>query len=397
MQRQPNVLIMVDSFDMGGAESQTVLLTRLMLQSGRYGVHLACLRREGILLGEAEALGLSEIPEYRLTSFYDWNMLVQLRRFISFLRQHKIDVVHPQSFYTNVFGLLGAALARVPVRIAFRGDTGGWRTVNQDVVERWSYRLAHAVHANSEAVRDFLIEFGVPSRQIVTVHNGLDMSRVTPRPDARREEILAQLGLPRDDGLLFVTIVANMRNEIKDHRMFLRAAAQIHKEVPKAAFVLAGEGELLEQMRALAEELGVGSNTYFIGRCASIAELLFISDICVLSSKAEGFSNSILEYMAAARPVVATDVGGAREAVKHGETGYLVRSGDDKAMAAHITSLLRDPALARAMGSAGRLVVEEKFSDRAQLENTGAMYDRLLARGRLARFHTLEEGRRHGS
>ena len=71
-------------------------------------------------------------------------------------------------------------------------------------------------------------------------------------------------------------------------------------------------------------ELGIEDSTFFLGRCENVAELLSISESCVLSSKAEGFSNSILEYMAAARPVVATDVGGAREVVSEGETGYLV-------------------------------------------------------------------------
>ena len=101
--------------------------------------------------------------------------------------------------------------------------------------------------------------------------------------------------------------------------------------------------------------------------------------MCVLSSTNEGFANSILEYMAAARPVVVTDVGGAREAVSEGETGFIVAPGDDEAMAAHIISLLRDPARAREMGQRGRRVVEEKFSCAAQLSRTEELYDRLLA------------------
>jgi glycosyltransferase involved in cell wall biosynthesis len=379
MARKPNVLIMVDSFDMGGAEGQAVLLARLLLEDGRYGVHLACLKREGVLLEDAEALGVGEIPEYRLTSFFDWNMIVQLRRLAAFLREREIDVVHPQSFYTNVFGITGSALAGVPVRIAFRGEITGWRTPAQNFVERCAFRLATAIHANSDAVKRYLIESGVTARKIITVHNGLDTARVTPSPGVRREEVLARLDLPVDEKRCFVTIVANMRHEVKGHPMFLRAAARVRKDVPEAAFVLAGEGELRKNLRALAAQLGIEHDTFFIGRCENVAELLFISDVCVLSSKAEGFSNSILEYMAAARPVVATDVGGAREAIVEGETGYLVASGDAEAMAARIVSLLSNPKQARAMGQRGRRVVEERFSAKAQLENTRAMYDRLLA------------------
>jgi glycosyltransferase involved in cell wall biosynthesis len=142
--------------------------------------------------------------------------------------------------------------------------------------------------------------------------------------------------------------------------------------------LLAGEGELTESLRELAGELNLSDSTFFLGRCERIAELLSVSEVCVLSSKAEGFSNSILEYMAGARPVVATDVGGAREAVVEEQTGYLVASGDDVKMAERIISLLKAPERARAMGERGKQVVEEKFSCAAQLRNTEQLYDRLL-------------------
>ena len=160
--------------------------------------------------------------------------------------------------------------------------------------------------------------------------------------------------------------------------MFLRSARDVKEAIPDAAFLLAGEGELSDSLRALARDLGVEDSTYFLGRCENVAELLSISEVCVLSSKAEGFSNSILEYMAAARPVVVTDVGGAREVVVEGETGYLVPSGDDTTMAARLIALLRDPEKARLMGRTGRQVVEEKFSCEAQLARTEEIYDRLL-------------------
>ena len=372
---------MVDSFDMGGAESQTVLLARLLREDSRYDVHLACLRREGALLSAVQSLGVGEIPEFRLTSFYDRNMLLQLRRFVAFLRERQIDVVHPQSFYTNVFAITGAALARVPARIAFRGDTGGWRSEAQEFVERWSYRLAHLIHANSEAVKRFLIKSGVPDHKIMTVYNGLEMGRVIPKAGLTRESVLNRLGLPKQNRK-FVTIVANMRHDIKNHPMFLRMAKRVHDEIPEAAFVLAGEGELVQQTIDLARRLGIEQDTFFIGRCDDVAELLWVSDIGVLTSKAEGFSNSILEYMAAALPVVATDVGGAAEAIEEGETGYLVTSDNDEQMAKYIISLLRNPDRAREMGARGRARVSEKFSDRAQLKNTTAMYETVLTRKR---------------
>ncbi len=135
----------------------------------------------------------------------------------------------------------------------------------------------------------------------------------------------------------------------------------------------------MSSLQALAAQLGLERDVFFLGRCEKVAELLSVSEVCVLSSKAEGFSNAILEYMAAARPVVVTDVGGAREAVTGGETGYIVPVGNDAEMADRIIQLLRDPKHAQTMGQRGRQIVVEKFSCEAQLERTLALYDSLLA------------------
>jgi glycosyltransferase involved in cell wall biosynthesis len=374
---KPNVLLLLNSFETGGAEGQLVLLARLLIESGRFGVHLAGLSRTGPLLVEAEKLRVGQIPEFPLTSFYDWNMVKQLRRFRSFLRERNIDVVHTDGFYTNIFGIVGARLAGVHARIGFRGETQtDGRTSAQNFIERSAFRFASVVHANSEAVKSFLVEQGVPVRNIAVVYNGLDFARVMPASDLNRDAALELFNLPRERR--FVTMVANLHNPVKDYPMFLRAAASIRANISNAAFVVAGEGEMLEDLRALARDLRIEQDVFFLGRCNRVAELLLASDVCVLSSKAEGFSNAILEYMGAARPVVATDVGGAREAIAEGESGYLVASGDYETMATRIGELLRDPQKASAMGERGHAIVQEKFSAEVQLQRTAELYERAL-------------------
>jgi glycosyltransferase involved in cell wall biosynthesis len=364
---RPTVLHLLGSFHSGGSERQAVQLIRLLEASGRWRVLVACLDPGGPLRGEVAHL---DIPAFPLTSFYNWNMLVQLRRFAAFLRAGGVRVVQTHDFYSNVFGMAGAALARVPARIAARRETGSMRTRAQLWMEHRTYGLAHAIVANSEAVRRRLLESGVPEKKVVVIYNGLDLARVAPQPGGP---------WPLPEGRRFVTMVANLRHRVKDHPMFLRAARRVRDAVPEAAFLLAGEGELLDEMRRLAADLGLERDVFFLGRCDRVAELLSISEVCVLSSSAEGFSNSILEYMAASRPVVATDVGGAREAILDGETGYGVPSGDDAAMAARIIGLLRNPEVARRMGARGRQIVIEKFSCEAQLRLTEQLYGRLLS------------------
>ena len=378
---KPTVLQLIDSFNQGGSERQALQLTERLAESGRFKVRLACLSPEGVLRDKVNRLGLGEIPSFRLNSFYDQNAVRQLARFVRWLKSSNIDILHTHDFYTNVFGMAGGALARLPVRIASMRETAGMRTGGQKQVQRVAYSLAHHVVANSNAVREKLISDGVTAGKVSVIYNGLDVRRLAT--SLGRAESLSLLGLPPEsESRRFIAIVANMRHEVKDYPMFLRSARQVKVAEPGAAFLLAGEGQLSDSLRVMAEDLGLNGSTFFLGRCENVAELLAISEICVLSSKAEGFSNSILEYMAAARPVVVTDVGGARELVSEGETGYLVPSGDEATMATRLIELLRDPERARAMGAKGKRVVEEKFSCEAQLERTESLYDELLGQRR---------------
>jgi glycosyltransferase involved in cell wall biosynthesis len=375
---KPNVLFIIDSFEQGGSERQALQLLRQLHTSGQCRVYLACLQDRGSLRAEADQLGLGEIYEYALTSFYDLNFARQIRRAVHFIKEKKIDVVHTHCFYTNIFGMTGAFLARVPARVTSKGETDGFRTPMQKRAERMAFRLADRVIANCHVVENQLIKEGVDSAKIIQHYNGLDMERLKVRPGLRREEALAAFGLPANRR--YVSIVANLHNPVKDHPMFLRAAARVRARVPDAAFAIAGEGELMEGLRTLTAELGIEQDVFFLGRCDHVANLLFASDIGVLSSKAEGFANAILEYMAAGLPVVATDVGGVREAIAENQTGYVVPSGDDMTMAARIIDLLNSPERARAMGERGKLIVAEKFSCNRHLQNTLELYDELLAK-----------------
>src|SRR5947199_289061 len=206
--------------------------------------------QSGALLDEARQMGLADIPEYRLNSFYDRNALVQVRRFALYLQKRDIDVIQTHDFYTNIFGMAAARLAGVRVRIAARRETTGWRTPAQKIVERQAYRFAHAIVANSEAVRRQLVSEGVADRRVVTLHNGIDLDRLRVPEGFNRAAALASFELPTAPELRFVTVVANLHHAIKDHPTFLRAARRVREAWPSARFVIAGEGELTTAMQA---------------------------------------------------------------------------------------------------------------------------------------------------
>jgi glycosyltransferase involved in cell wall biosynthesis len=372
---KPHVLQLGHGFIEGGSERQLIQMVQLLRDSGVFEVQGAALRGGGVLRSEIERLQIP-VVDFPLTSFYNSSMVQQTRRFVSYLKQHNIKIVHSHDFYSNIFGMTGASLAGVRGRVASKRETTGTRSLAQRSAERGAFKLAHAVVANAGAVKEHLIGLGVPDKKIVVIYNGLDLARFNLNGDAR--EALQRLDLEILRGRPVVTIVANFEYRVKDQPTLLRAAQRVKTEVPEAMFVIAGEGKFKAETERLAGELGLSETCLLIGRCASVPDLLAASDICVLSSQAEGFSNSILEYMAAGRAVVATNVGGASEAIVEGETGHLVNAGDDRAMAERLIALLRDPEKRRAMGISGRRRIEQCFSTENRLKSTIALYQRFL-------------------
>lgn len=371
------VLQLIGSFNQGGSERQAIALTRLLTTDGTFEVSAATLNSEGILRPEIEKLGLPEIPEFPLTSFYNANFIKQVRACAKYLKEHQIDLIHTHDFYTNVFGMAAASLAGLKARIASKRETGGMRSGSQDLVEKFAFARAHAIVVNSGSVKNYLAVRGIPGPKIHLIYNGLDIKRfdVTTKD---RSVFLQKYSLPEEEGIHLISLVANLRHDVKNIPMLLRAAKAVVASNDSAHFVIAGEGELLDMLQEQTVEFGIAGNVHFIGRCADVPELLTNSFACVLTSTAEGFSNAILEYMAAGKPVVATNVGGASEAVVHDRSGYLIDSNDDRSLAEHLLDLLQDPAKAARLGGEGKRIVTSKFSEAAQLQQTVELYNSLL-------------------
>ncbi len=371
------VLQLIGSFHQGGSERQAIALTRLLNNDGSFEIFVATLNNDGVLRHEIDAIGLSEIPEFPLTSFYNANFVRQVRRCANYLRDNKIDLIQTHDFYTNVFGMVAATLAGVPALVASKRETSGVRSASQEFVEKLAFGRAHAIVVNSKSVKKYLTDLGINTDKIKVIYNSLDLKRFA-KIDQCNSNDLIKLGLPTADDIQFITIVANLRHNVKNLPMLLRASKRVIGERSLAHFVIAGEGELEGELNNLAKQLGVAQNIHFIGRSTDIPALLGVSDICVLTSTAEGFANSILEYMAAGKPVVATNVGGASEVIADGVSGYLIDSDDYETMAARLIELLDDKQKAARYGAAGRRIVTGLFSESIQLRDTIGLYNSLL-------------------
>ena len=366
------VLQLIPSFHSGGSERQAVAVTRMLREEGGYDILAATLNKEGVLLTEFQNAYPLELPEYKLTSFYDRNFIRQVRRFAGYLKDNQIDLIHTHDFYTNVFGMAAATLAGTPARITSKRESEGLRSRSQDLVEKIAFGRADAILVNSKAVMDHLADRGISPTKMHLVYNGTDVERF--------DNVTGKFKLEAAPNTRLITLIANLRHPVKNVPMFIRAAKRVTSILPDVNFVIAGEGDLKAELKQFATELRVADKVHFIGRCDDVPGLLKASYACVLTSSAEGFSNSLIEYMAAGKPVVATDVGGAREALQESVTGFLVPSEDDTVMAERLLGLLNDESKAKQMGEAGRADVRKRFSLESQLSNVLTLFDRVIAK-----------------
>jgi len=365
-------MLFTDSFLAGGTERQfSSVVTQL--DRKKYDLHVGCIQRRGPFLAEVEALGIP-IQHYPIPSLRSPGTLCWMSRLVDYLRCERIDAVHAFDFYTGAFAVPAARWAGVPVIIVSRREVAALRPPLQRWVIRLYCQMATAIVANSRAASVSLTGFfGARSGKVTIVPNGIDLADFPPRqPD---EAVRQQLELPADAPL--VGILAALRPE-KDHATFLRAAALVHAVLPEARFLVIGGGPERVRLESLVAELGLKDSVLFLGDRRDVADLLAALEVVVLSSLTESSPNAVLEAMAAARPVVATRVGGVPDLVEDGATGFLVPPGAPAAMSQRILDLLRSSELRHAFGTAGRARVEREFTTQQVKQRLEALYDRLL-------------------
>lgn len=216
-------------------------------------------------------------------------------------------------------------------------------------------RLAERVIGVSDEVVGFLVdEVGLPPAKVGLIRNGVDTSRFGP--PAGRER--AALGIPR--GRPIVGTVGRL-DPAKDHRTLVAAFRTIVSAFPEAVLVIIGEGPQRPELESYVKQHGLGESVRFLGERFDVPSLLPGMDVFVLSSVNEGLPLALLEAMACARPVVATDVGGVAGVMDKGRAGVLVARDDADGIAKAVIGLLRDPVSAARMGAEGRKIVEERY------------------------------------
>lgn len=355
----------VDSDVFGGSE-EAALQVMGALDGGRWEPVLLHHPGPGIerLVTGAKRLGVRTVVVPRVAAAGRVAGVIGLARAI---RAERPAIVHAHLSWPLAckHGTLAARLARVPAIV-------GTAQLYVRPDRPWQARLQLAplqriIAVSREVATRYAVELRVPARRLAVVHNGIQVPAVVPSRDpARRAEMLA--GGP--DYLVFTP--ARLHQQ-KGHGFLLEAAAR----VPDATFVLAGDGPLRAELEAQARSLGIADRCRFLGQRSDVPELMAAADLFVLPSLYEGLPVSVLEAMAAARPVVATAIGGTDEAITHEATGLLVPPRDPESLAAAIRRLQADPRLAASLAVAGRERVEREFSVAATARGVTRIYEEL--------------------
>lgn len=320
----------------GGTESQLLLMLR-QLDRNKARPFLC-------LLFEGDAQSLAELPAdcpilrlgiRRLTSV---KAMRQAWQFWQYLRRNQIDIVQTYFPDSTRFAapLAKAAGARV---YGSRRNIGHWMTPRDARIARIYNRLfIDKIIANSEAARQSAIEQeGIDPERVVVVPNSIDLARFKHIPPWQPKPA----GVPRKVGM-----VGNLRH-VKGPDLFIRAAHLVLQEYPDTQFEIAGGGDPAPYQQ-LIDELDIADNVHLLGPVTDVPTFLATLDVAVLPSRAEGMSNALLEYMAAGRPIVATDVGGNGELIRSGENGMLVEATAD-GVASGIRSILDRCDLAQSL------------------------------------------------
>ena len=352
----------------------TELIRRL--NRHRYAVHVACFNSRGAWFPRVADVAAS-VAEFPIAGFGRPGTLRQLFRFAAWLRRHRIAVIQTCDLYANIFGLIGAALAGVPVRIGSRRELNPDKSAKQIRLQRLAYRFATRIVANSPAAVKMLEAEGVKLSDISLIPNGVDMAAYKPRE-------------PRGS-IREVVTVANLRPE-KSHETLIAAAAALAPSHPALRFAVVGDGSRLAELQALARARGVERIVDFLGHREDVPALLAAADLFVLPSRSEAFPNSVIEAMAAGLPVIATGAGGLLDLVDNGRTGILVPPCDPDALGQAITSLVNDPARAHRLGAEARTDIASRFGFDRMVHAFEDLYETGMRERHVLRTHTATAG-----
>ncbi len=366
-----NVLFVVDDFAKGGA---AVVVYNLIQRLDRslFKPLLCCLDDTGVLGEELKASGVKVFYLNRQPGT-DWGVIKTLRQII---KAENVDLIHAHQYTAFFYGGL-AAISSLFKNLIFTEHGRHYpdqRNTKRVIVNKFMLPFTARIIAVSPAVKQSLITYeGMPGHRIEVIFNGIDCHKYNIFIDTANKKKELELS-PTS---LLCGMIARLGTE-KDHATLIRAMSKITLKYPQARLLLIGDGPKKSELENLVRQSGLADKVIFTGSRRDIPELLAILDVAVLSTFYEGTSITLLEAMAAEKPVVASRVGGNPLVVEDGDNGFLVPPNNPEALADRLLQLFADESLRKKMGQAGRRHVQQQFSLNQMMANYEKLYQQIL-------------------
>jgi len=353
---------MVDTLSVGGAERQAILCVSELRKLG-HAADLIHYRPSVEYAPMLERLNLS--PVYVPAG----NFLQRCGRLSQLFRDRQYDVVHGFKMAAEVYTAFAGSWAGVPHRFgSFRSiyDLGPKYCILHYCVDKLldGWVVNSKVGADSMARRT-----RISPRKIFVLHNGVNCQLFSSSMSSSCAK--AALGISGDS--IVITMVARLEPG-KNHRMLLNAAAIVLRDVPQARFLVVGKGSMGKMLPKYAQQAGVAQRVSFLGERSDVAEILAATDISVLSTDFEGMPNTLLEAMAAGKPIVCTSYPGADEILVHESNALLSPCGEPESFARNIQRLIKDPELRQRLAGTGYQIARQKFSNETMARNLETIY-----------------------
>jgi len=352
----------------GGIEQRlAALLPRL--NQPPFRVTVVCLRERGLLADSLEQAGVPVVV-FPMKSRLE---PAGLRALAQWMRDQQVDLVHSHMYRSNVPATIAARMAGVRAVLCQMHNINTWETWRQRWMDRLLMRWRTAMVAVSEEVkRDIVANLACDPERVHVLYNGIDLEKYSAAQ--RDPELAERLGVPK--GSRVVVVLARLAQQ-KGHIRLLKALDLVRDELPPTHVLLVGEGKMRDAIQQEVIKRHLQEMVTFAGHRDDVPQVLALADLSVLASDREGFSNAIVESLAAGVPVVATDVGGNSEAIVNGESGLLVPHDDVHALARALKLLLTDDSLRERTSQAARRRAQ-RFSLDQMLEETRRLYRRVL-------------------
>lgn len=359
------LLIIIDELELGGTQSQIVELVR-HIDHSRFDTSVAYFRNDSSCVEALQRAG-AEVHRIdkrgKLDPVFFW-------RLCRFIRNGDFDLVHAFSFSAEFWSWLANGIAGHARFISSARSTYDWYTPMQWTVKRWVTQGSAAVIANSKAGAECAaMNMGLRCNRVHVVHNGIHLSPELADIASRRPERAADT-----HRVLFLGRLV----EHKNVPCLLRGFARVAAERKNVVLDIVGDGPARAALEREAAACGLAQRAVFHGEQDAVLPFLAQADMLVCTSYREGLSNAIMEAMCAGLPVIASNVGGNSELVRHGETGLLFPSDDDESLAAAMIELLDSPETRQAMGREGHTHMRRHHDPRRMASEIEQIYERCL-------------------